>query len=60
MNRVIKYFGLIKNDLRTMHWASGKELKKSFSIVLLISALIGFYVFVLDTTLTSLYKLIIF
>lgn len=60
MVKALKYFGLIKNDLKTMHWASVKELKKSYIVVLTISALIGTYVFLLDYLLTFLYKLIIF
>lgn len=60
MVKALKYFGLIKNDLKTMHWASVKELKKSYIVVLTISALIGSYVFLLDYLLTFSYKLIIF
>lgn len=60
MKKIFKYFGLIKNDLKTMHWATAIELRKSYFIVLGIALLIGTYVFMLDYTLTFLYKLIIF
>lgn len=60
MKKLFKYFGLIKNDIKTIHWPIQEELKKSFIIVLVLALLLGTYVFSLDYFFTLLYKLIIF
>lgn len=60
MKKIFKYFGLIKNDLKTIHWPKREELNKSFITVMVLALFLGFYVFAWDYLLTSLYKLIIF
>ncbi len=60
MKNILKYLGLIKIDLKTLHWTTSEELKKSYLIVLIFALILGSYVFGLDYFLTYFYKLIIF
>ncbi len=60
MKKVLKYFGLLKNDVRTIHWPKKEELQNSFIVVLLLAAFLGTYIFGLDYLFTALYKTIIF
>ena len=60
MKKIFNFFALLKNDLRTMHWATIPEVQKSYFIVLGLVTIIGLYIFGLDTLFTKVYQLIIF
>jgi preprotein translocase SecE subunit len=60
MKKIFSYFGLIKNDIKTIHWPKKEELYKSYAIVLVLALCLGVYIFGIDYVFTSMYKLIIF
>lgn len=60
MKKIFNYFGLLKNDIKTIHWPKKEELYTSYAIVLVLALCLGLYIFGVDYLFTSMYKLIIF
>jgi preprotein translocase SecE subunit len=60
MKKIFNFFAMIKNDLRTMHWAPITEVQKSYFLVLALAFILGMYIFGLDSLFTKVYQLVIF
>lgn len=60
MKNIVNFFGLLKHDIRTMHWPKKEDLIKSYFIVLATALVLGLYIFGLDYFFTAIYQKIIF
>jgi len=59
INKAIKYVGDVKKEMAKVHWPSKMELRDSSVIVVVLSLLMAIFIFVNDTILNFILKMVL-